>query len=397
MLAIPFYFAQRGRSEVMFFWLGVFTIVAVLWSLFAGSIIDRFPRKRVFLGTHLVEGILILGIGILGMTQHLTEAMALAVFGITLMGYNIHYPNLYAFGQEITPPKEYVKINSQLEVISQTTRALSGAGAALLLEGIDWEGTVLGQSWSLKIPAWSLSEIFLVDGSTYFMAALLIAAIRYVPYAVRQVEGGALIHRLQGGFRWLANHRLIFGFGFFGHSIFAVAVVTIHGVLAPYVTEWLRASGEVVGGVQALYSLGAISAGLFVKRLFAKVPTPYVLIGFMAVATTAAFASAATQSIMLFLSVGFLFGFTNAGSRILRISYLFSYVPNHVIGRVNSVFTILNTLVRAAFIFLFSTLWFEGAAIHRSYYVMGGFILLGAVAMTLIARRLVGLPPGENA
>ena len=32
------------------------------------------------------------------------------VFGITIFNYNVHYPNLYAFGQEITEPKNYGKL-----------------------------------------------------------------------------------------------------------------------------------------------------------------------------------------------------------------------------------------------------------------------------------------------
>ena len=33
-------------------------------------------------------------------------------FGTTMFHYNIHYPNLYAFGQEISEPKDYGKLNS---------------------------------------------------------------------------------------------------------------------------------------------------------------------------------------------------------------------------------------------------------------------------------------------
>ena len=43
------------------------------------------------------------------------------VFGITIFNYNIHYPNLYAFGQEITEPKNYGKLNSYIEVQGQVT------------------------------------------------------------------------------------------------------------------------------------------------------------------------------------------------------------------------------------------------------------------------------------
>jgi hypothetical protein len=41
---------------------------------------------------------------------YLTDFFVILVFGITIFNYNIHYPNLYAFGQEITEPKKLWKI-----------------------------------------------------------------------------------------------------------------------------------------------------------------------------------------------------------------------------------------------------------------------------------------------
>ncbi|HAA23394.1 MAG TPA: hypothetical protein DCR93_00950 [Cytophagales bacterium] len=393
MLAVPWYMAQRGRSEVFFLWFGVFTLIAIVWSLLAGSIIDRFPRKNVFLGTNAVEGAIVIGVASFGLTTgSMTESMALAVFGLTFLGYNIHYPNLYAFGQEITPPDQYLRINSQLEVISQSTRALSGAGAAILLSGVSWEGILLGLDLSIQIPAWSLAEIFMVDGVTYLVAMVLIAAIRYTPYTQNKVERGKLWERLKGGFRYLNRNRLIALFGYCTHSNFVVAVVTIHALLSPYITDWLGAGGDVVGGVQMLYSIGCVAAGVVVKRWFAQTPTPKALVITMAIATLGCFTSAIGQSSILFFGVGLTFGFANAGSRILRTSYLFHHIPNNLIGRVNSVFHVANTITRAFFIFLFGTIWFHGPAIHLSYWVLGGFVLLNLSVLGIFYSRLVQLP-----
>lgn len=386
MLAIPWYFAQRNQSDVFFIWLGIFTAVAIVWSLYAGSVIDRFPRKRVFLGTNLVEGLVILLIACYGLYQGgLPNLPILLVFGLTLMGYNIYYPNLYAFGQEITPPKDYLRINSYLEVVGQSTRALSGAGAAMLLTGLSWKGVwhlgALEIPYHVVVKAWSIEEIFLVDGLTYFLASLLIALIRYAPYKTKEVDQGKLLERLKTGYAFLHKNPHVAIFGYTSHSIFAVAVVMIHGLIAPYISDWLVASGELVGGIQLLYSLGAVSAGFLVKRWFAYWPTPKTLLLFMALAASVCFLSGATKVTWLYLGVGCLIGFTNAGSRILRISYLFNLVPNSIIGRVNSLFMVTNTITRLSFIFLFATPWFEGAAIRKAYYVLGGFVVLCALWM----------------
>ena len=53
--------------------------------------------------------------------------LVLLVFGLTIFNYNIHYPNLYAFGQEITEKKNYGKLNSYIEVQGQVTSMFAGA------------------------------------------------------------------------------------------------------------------------------------------------------------------------------------------------------------------------------------------------------------------------------
>ena len=47
--------------------------------------------------------------------------LVMAVFGTTMFHYNVHYPNLYAFGQEITEPKNYAKLNAYIEIQGQST------------------------------------------------------------------------------------------------------------------------------------------------------------------------------------------------------------------------------------------------------------------------------------
>ena len=77
----------------------------------------------------------------------------------------MHYPNLYAFGQEITEPKNYGKLNSYIEVQGQTTSVLAGAFAALLLTGTQNNMLeIAGFTFHLPfdINAWKIYEVFLL-------------------------------------------------------------------------------------------------------------------------------------------------------------------------------------------------------------------------------------------
>ena len=61
---------------------------------------------------------------------------------------------------------------------------------------------------------------------------------------------------------------------------------------------------------------------------------------------------------MILFIVAVLIGFTNAGSRIYRVLYLFGEVPNRLIGRVQSIINIPQTLIPVAFLFIFGTNYF---------------------------------------
>lgn len=91
-----------------------------------------------------------------------------------------------------------------------------------------------------------------------------------------------------------------------------------------------------------------------------------------------------TRSVAIFLAVGLLIGFSNAGIRVLRVAYLFDHIPNNIIGRTNSVFSMANTLMRVGFILLFSSAFFSrGSNITWAYGIMAGFVALALFALLL--------------
>ena len=57
------------------------------------------------------------------------------VFDSTFLIFTVHYPNMYAFLQEITEQKDYGKITSYIEIQAQMTSMMSGAAATMLLVG----------------------------------------------------------------------------------------------------------------------------------------------------------------------------------------------------------------------------------------------------------------------
>jgi DHA3 family macrolide efflux protein-like MFS transporter len=137
MLSIPWYFASIVNESVVFGQvLAISTFISIFWSLFAGTLIDRYPRKNIFWIASIV-GFVTLGLaGLYGeMHQESPIWLVAFIFVFTFFGFNIHYPNLYAFSQQLAARGDYGRVNSMIEVLGQSTNVLSGAFGAILLSG----------------------------------------------------------------------------------------------------------------------------------------------------------------------------------------------------------------------------------------------------------------------
>ncbi|HCP92809.1 MAG TPA: hypothetical protein DIU05_02080 [Bacteroidetes bacterium] len=393
MLAIPWYFTKSQSGTYFNVSYGIITAIVLFFGLYAGTLVDRFSRKANFLGNNLVCGILILAISILGyINGALDDFWVMAVFGITMLNYNIHYPTLYAFGHEITEPQYYNKVNSNIEVVGQSTSILSGAFAALLIEGVaSGKGKLFGFEVNMpfEIPRWEIWEVFMLNTVTYFIAAALVIMIRYTPVKQAKVELGSIWKRVVSGFTYLKQHPMFLIFGLFSYSVFAMLLVEIHAVLPGYVERHLQEQGSVFAAADLIYAIGALCAGLFVSKVFSSTHTVKAIIILTLITAGIFFWGFASKSVVVIYLISIILGFTNAGIRVLRLTYLFNHIPNELMGRVNSIFNMANVLTRTLFIFLFSMPFFTfGNHMIWAFLVMSFFLLVSGVVLWVNLQKL---------
>ncbi|PCJ27374.1 MAG: MFS transporter [Flavobacteriales bacterium] len=400
MLAIPWYFSDiLDASSTFGIIYGAVTFLTLFWGLYVGTLVDRYPRKNIFLFITLSGAIVIGAVATTG--YYLGEVpMPLVglVFCATMFIYNVHYPTLYAFGQEITEKKDYGKINSIIEVQGQATSVLSGAFAAILITGVDQEFlSDLGiKNLNISIEPWSLHEIFLMDAFTYFLAFLLILMIKYSAVVIKIIDTSSIIERLKQGALFLKNTPLIFHFGVGSYAIFAMILVHIHQLMPIYVNDHLQANSAVYAGAEMLFAVGALLSGIGIRWVFKNTNTIKAIIIMMFVSLIVFELTAFTQSSIVLMFVCFILGLTNAGTRVLRITYLFNHIPNHIIGRTGSVFQTLNVLARFGFITLFSLTFFtKESNITWAYFISGLFIFISIFPLLIYYKKLVNLKPDD--
>lgn len=394
MLAIPWYFAKHlGASSTFALIYSIATFITLFWGLYAGTLIDRFPRKNIFISISAVSAVVLLSISSLGFLNGTIPMFWIAfVFCFTLFNYNIHYPTLYAFGQEITEKKNYSKTNSLLEVMGQSINVFSGAMAVLLIEGI--ETSLLG--YTINISPWPIHHIFLMDGITYLIAMGLIYFIQYIPTEKSNISTEKISIRLKQGFSYLKKRPLLFHFGNASYTVFIFVLISTHLLWPIYIDQHLGASGNIYAITKIHYAIGALIAGFFVSLIFRKKNTVYSIIVLMLMALVSFSVLAISKHIIVLFALALLVGIANAGIRIQRITYLFNHIPNHIIGRTNSVFQSINILLRSIFIGLFSLAFFsEGSNIIWAIVIAALAIIVSLIPLIWNYNKLKNLTTSD--
>jgi len=395
MIAIPWYFnAVLGKGSSYGVFYSIVTVGSFFWSFYNGSIIDKHNRKKIFYGINIIGAAVLLSAAL---CCHLLPAYiwlsAGLVFLCTQFIYNIHYPNLYAFAQEISPPAAYTKITSYIEIQGQATTVIGGALAGLLMEGTH-EGIMNICGFQLylgvDISAWSLSKIFLLDGSTYLAGLLLISLIRYVPIAERKPDEASLLERLKFGIQYLSKFRVILLFGWASLAVFITIIVNTYYTMPNYIKLFLHERSGVYAGSELWFAFGAMCAGIFARYIFTSWHEGKKIIGLSILAVTVYVVFMFNKNMAIFYAANMLLGLCNASIRIFRISYIFRIVPNHVIGRVNGILNMASYIFRALLTLLFSLAYFDNElGMILMMGILAAFCLLGAVIIISYYQRLL--------
>lgn len=372
-------------------------IGSLFWGIYAGSLVDRFDRKKLYLATSFVGCSLLLMVAAYGyLVGPLTGILVGVIYATTFFIYNIHYPNLYAFIQEISDPKDYGKVTSYIEIQGQSTTAIAGTFAAILLEGTtDGTMTLAGFEFPVgfSIKAWELHEIFLLDGITYVISMLLIYSITYKSVAYRSKEDTPIVERLRSGFNFLMKNPMLMLFGIMGSNIFVTVLVANFYLVPIYVENQLQRSADVYASFELYWALGSLLAGIAIQRIFSKATTPMAVITLTVLSGAIWVMFAFNTAVVLFYIGAFLMGISNAGSRIMRVTYLFRRTPNQVIGRTSSIFATANVLFRIFFtgIFLFP-FFYKQNNIVWAYGILGLFLFVTAAILIAYYQRIVAKP-----
>jgi len=378
IIAIPWYFTDiLDLSSKFSLFYGIVTLIGLFWGLYAGVIIDTFNRKKILLYINWISTFIFGSIG--ASTYFLTTLNPFLIFlGFATCSfyYIIFFPNLYALVQELTQKKEYIKINSLIEVFFQTTSIIAATICGLLLSGSQ---TLLEYvNWNFfEFQKWEINEIFILNSILYFITSIL---LNWIPYDYTKFTKVPTIfstlQEIKKASSFLIKKKHILIYGICSQIIFAFLIVELFSLLPLFVKNCLHESIIIFSLADVVYGLGAIIAGFVTIKILNYINKVSFTLFLILIAGYSFLIMVKFPDIIIFFLTTLIIGVTNASTRITRMSYFFENIPNYIIGRTTTIFNSINTIIRGILIFIFSATWFSEHSNVIIGYKIGVYILV---------------------
>ena len=376
VIALPLLAAQITDRPTSIALLAVFfTIPWLLFSIPIGALIDRADRRRVLVTADLFRGVLVGGLALVAAFAdvHLWMLWVLA-FGLGV-GEVFFDNGSQAILSSIVDDQQLERANGLLyssEVVGNTFVGMP-IGSTLF-------------SFAVWLP-------FGVDAASFVVAAILAASLRGSfrprPGAGPNESGSAgLVGEMRAGLVWLARHHVLRNLTL-GVALMNLALAATQATFVLFALEELDISKRWFGPLVAIIGTGSLLAGIVGGRVVNKVGRRFAMLvaGFAPVLTSLAIGFVpVTWWVILMTTVQAL---TITIWSIVAVTLRQQLVPDHLFGRVNSVYRWISTGVMpiGALIGGLTAAWF---GLRAPYFASAALLLMAyaVVALRLSAAEL---------
>lgn len=299
------------------------TLPWFLFALTAGAVVDRVDKKRAMTIANVIRAGLMIGLA--AATLAGSEGLVL-LYGISFLlgSAETIFDNA---AQSIMPA---VVRRDQLE------RANSRLYAAEIINN-QFAGGPLG---GLLFAAGAALP-FIVDGASFAVSALLIAALTGSFHSERSPDSRTTIrHDIATGLRWLWRHRLIRTLALM-LGVWNGINMAGYSILVLYALEILDLD-ELGFGILAAAAAGGGLVGTLVASRISRRRPGTTLIGMVLLGAVTALVIAVTSNVFVVGAMLALEGFAGLVWNVITVSLRQRIVPDDLLGRVNSVYRLLG-------------------------------------------------------
>lgn len=353
------------------FWVGfvqgVGSLPVLVFSLYAGAVADRLPKRKVIFTTQATSMVLAIALAVLVFAEvvQVWHVAIVAVFLGTAAAFDI--PARQSFIVELVGKED---LTNAIALNSSAFNASRVVGPAI--------GGVL-------TAAAGVGFCFLLNGLSYVAVLGALVAMRLPPFTETATSRGAW-ESVVAGLRYVAGDVRI------RTIIVNVSVVGVFGfpitVLLPVVVRDVMGLGaEAYGWMMSSFGVGAVAGALGLAVFSRRVPKGRVLGPAAAVFGMLIVLVAISRALVLSLGLLVLAGFTMVLTTALTNTLLQTLAPDELRGRVVSVYTL-------AFIGLTPLGAFQAGTLAEAFGaplalgVGGGVVSLMALLTVLRSREI---------
>jgi MFS family permease len=378
--------AQTGSTIQVSFTVILLTLPRLIVPLFGGVLTDRVDRRYLGITLDLTRAVIVFGAAALAGSGRL-ELWHLYLMVLLLgVGFAVYWSSSLALLQEIIPPRHLVGANAAVLVAVQGGMLAAGA-----LVGFIYDHA-------------GLAAILAVNGATYALSALFFYHLRRghappqgaadLPWPATQFDEAdteeaepailaldtsepapAVLADITEGLRYLRGQPSVLALGL-TYAAMMAGVISANVIVVALAHDLLDAGARGYGFLQAGWALGAVAGGLAASSLARKRPRSVLLGALMVLAVGhALFPYAGLLVVAVAMNV--VFGACRAVGAVLTQSSILRMVPQHLMGRTQSAFAVMATLLQIVMSFALGWL-----AEHISLEV--AFVLLGLLYATAV-------------
>lgn len=335
----------------------------VLVPALGGVIIDRSDRRRLHVVLDLLRGGLTVAAGALVRDADLALRVVFALQLLLGIGWAMSWPTLAALVQERTEKDRLVGANAAYQISVQGGMMSAGAVVGFLYARL------------------GLSGILFVDAATYVASAVCIGMLSRGA-ATPAAEGARrFVEDLREGIAYLSAHPAVFAMGA-AWACMLGGILSATVLLVALARDVLHAGPRGYGYLEAGWATGAVIGGLLAMRLVR--PRTASVFPMVALSTLAAGSALLPWLTVLPLAVGaqVVLGVTRALGGVAMHSAVMAAVPPRLMGRVQSAFSTLSTVLQVLMSVLLGWLA-QASSIAAGFMAVG---VLYAVAAAAAAR-----------
>jgi DHA3 family macrolide efflux protein-like MFS transporter len=356
------------------------TLPRLLVPPLGGVLTDRVDRRYLSIILDLARAAIVAAAALLAWRGRLELWQLYGMVLLLGVGFAIYWSSSLALLQEVIPPAQLVSANSAVLIAVQ-----GGMLAAGGLVGFVYERT-------------GLAGVLAIDGVTYILSALCFYLLRQ-GYFAPQVRSSSAVYSsadfgarhaarepgvladLHEGLNYLRTQPTVLALGL-TYACMMAGVISANVLVVALANNLLHVGARGYGFIESGWALGAVVGGFAAGPLSRRRPMQVLVAAlFLLAVGHALFPYANMLAVAILMNA--VFGGCRAIGAVLTQSSILASVPNRLMGRTQSAFAFMATVLQVVMSFALGWL-----AEHASLQV--AFILLGAIygAALLAALRV---------